>query len=210
MIIKNVFFRLALMILGAFLVILGGCAHTDPARFYVLHSLSSSETDKQVIATVHDVPIVIGPIELREHLDRPQIVTRVSSNELKISEFDQWAESLKNNISRVLAENISILLSTEDVFVYPWRRSELIEYQVVMEVIRFDGILGGNVVLDTHWAILTGDEGKMLLVKKSSYSRPTGGENYQALVAAKSQTLADFSRDIAQAISSITQEETRH
>lgn len=210
MIIKNVFFRLALMILGAFLVILGGCAHTDPARFYVLHSLSSSETDKQVIATVHDVPIVIGPIELREHLDRPQIVTRVSSHELEIAEFDQWAESLKNNISRVLAENISILLSTEDVFVYPWRRSELIEYQVVMEVIRFDGTLGGNVVLDTHWAILTGDEGKMLLIKKSSYSRPTGGENYQALVAAKSQTLADFSRDIAQAISSITQEETRH
>ena len=210
MIIKNIFFRLALLILSAFLVILGGCAHTDPARFYILHSLSSSETDKQVIATEHNVPIVIGPIELQEYMDRPQIVTRISSNELKISEFDQWAESLKNNISRVLAENISILLSTEDVFVYPWKRSELIEYQVIMEVIRFDGTLGGNVVLDTHWAILTGDEGKMLLVKKSSYSRPTGGEDYQALVAAKSQTLADFSRDIAQAINSITQEVTRH
>ncbi len=210
MIIKNVFFRLALVILGAFLVILGGCAHTDPARFYILHSLSSSKTDKQVIATEYDVPIVIGPIELREYLDRPQIVTRLSSNELKIAEFDQWAESLKNNISRVLAENISILLSTEDVFVYPWKRSELIEYQVIMEVIRFDGTLGGNVVLDTHWAILAGDEGKMLLIKKSSYSRPTGGEDYQALVAAKSQTLADFSRDIAQAINSITQEVPRH
>ena len=210
MIIKNISFRLALLILGAFLVILGGCAHTDPARFYILDSLSSSETDKQVIATEHDVPIVIGPIELQEYLDRPQIVTRVSSNELKISEFDQWAESLKNNISRVLAENISILLSTKDVFVYPWRRSELIEYQVIMEVIRFDGTLGGNVVLDTHWAILTGDDGKMLLIKKSSYSRPTGGENYQALVAAKSQILADFSRDIAQAINSITKKETNH
>ena len=210
MIIKNIFFRLALVIPGAFLVILGGCAHTDPARFYILHSLSSSETDKQVIATVHDVPIVIGPIELREYLDRPQIVTRFSSNELKIAEFDQWAESLKNNISRVLVENISILLSTEDVFVYPWRRSELIEYQVIMEVIRFDGTLGGHVVLDTHWAILTGDEGKMLLIKKSSYSRPTGGEDYQALVAAKSQILADFSRDIAQAINSITQGTTKH
>ena len=210
MIIKNIFFRLALLILGAFLVILGGCAHTDPARFYILDSLSSSETDKQVIATEHNVPIVIGPIELQEYLDRPQIVTRVSSNELKISEFDQWAESLKNNISRVLVENISILLSTEDVFVYPWRRSELIEYQVIMEVIRFDGTLGGNVVLDTHWAILTGDDGKMLLIKKSSYSRPTGGENYQALVAAKSQILADFSRDIAQAINSITKKETNH
>jgi len=210
MIIKNIFFRLALLIPGAFLVILGGCAHTDPARFYILHSLSSSETDKQVIATVHDVPIVIGPIELREYLDRPQIVTRVSSHELEIAEFDQWAESLKNNISRVLVENISILLSTEDVFVYPWRRSELIEYQVIMEVIRFDGTLGGNVVLDTHWAILTGDEGKMLLIKKSSYSRPTGGEDYQALVAAKSQTLADFSSDIAQAINSITKKETNH
>ena len=210
MIIKNVFFRLALLILGAFLVILGGCAHTDPARFYILHSLSSSETDKQVVATLHDVPIMIGPIELQEYLDRPQIVTRVSSNELKISEFDQWAESLKNNISRVLAENISILLSTEDVFVYPLKRSERIEYQVVMEVIRFDGTLGGHVVLDTHWAILTGDEGKMLFMKKSSYSRPTGGEDYQALVAAKSQTLADFSRDIAQAINSITQGTTKH
>ena len=208
MIIKNIFFRLALLIPAAFLMILGGCAHTDPARFYILHALSSPEPDKQVIATVRDVPIVIGPIELQEYLDRPQIVTRVSSNELKISEFHQWAESLKNNITRVLAENISILLSTEDVFVYPLKRSERIEYQVIMEVIRFDGTLGGHVVLDTHWAILTGDEGKMLFIKKSSYSRSTSGEDYQALVAAKSQTLADFSRDIAQAINSITEKVT--
>ena len=206
----NQSFQFIFVTISLFLVILGGCAHTDPARFYILDSLSSSETDKQVIATEHDVKIVIGPIELQEYLDRPQIVTRVSSNELKFAEFDQWAESLKNNISRVLAENISILLSTEDVFVYPLKRSELIEYQVIMEVTRFDGTPGGNVVLDTHWAILTGDEGKMLLIKKSSYSRPTGGEDYQALVAAKSQTLADFSRDIAQAINSITQETTKH
>ena len=208
MIIKNLFIRLVSLMLGIFMIFLVGCAHTDPARFYILHPLSNSETENQVIATEQDVPIVIGPIELQEYLDRPQIVTRVSSNELKISEFDQWAESLKNNISRVLAENISILLSSEDVFVYPLKRSERIEYQVIMEVIRFDGELDGHVVLDTHWAILTGDEGKILLIKKSSYNRPTGGENYQALVAAKSQALADFSRDIAQAINSITTKAT--
>ena len=206
----NQSFQFIFVTISLFLVILGGCAHTDPTRFYILHSLSSSERDKQLIATEHDVSILIGPIEIQEYLDRPQIVTRVSSNELKIAEFDQWAESLRNSISRVLVENISILLSTEGVFVYPWRRSELIEYQVIMKVIRLDGTLGGNVVLDTHWAILAGDEGKMLLIKKSSYSRPTEGEDYQALVAAKSQTLADFSRDIAQAINSITQETTKH
>lgn len=208
MIIKDLFLRLTWLMLGAFLVMAGGCAHTDPVRFYMLHALSDTETEKQVRATERDVPIVIGPVELRGYLDRPQIVTRVSMNELKISEFDQWAESLENNISRVLAENISILLSNEDVFVYPWKRSERTEYQVIIEVIQFDGALGGQVVLDTHWVILAGDEGKMLLIKKSSYSRPTGEEDYQALVTAKSQTLADFSRDIAQAINSITTKAT--
>lgn len=206
MIIKNLCFRLAFSVLVVFIVILAGCAHTDLTRFYILHALSSSETEKQFVAAGHDVSIVIGPIQLQEYLDRPQIVTRLSDNELKISEFNQWGESLENNISRVVAENISILRSTEDVFVYPWRRMEGIAYQLVMEVIRFDGTPGGVVVLDTHWAILAGDEGKVLFIEKSTYSCPTPGEDYQALVAAKSQALADFSYDVAQAINSIVKE----
>jgi len=72
---------------------------------------------------------VVGPVELPEYLDRPQIMTCESRNELQFAEFDRWAGSLEKAFSRVLAVNLSILLSTDRVAVYPWKTTP-IDHQV--------------------------------------------------------------------------------
>lgn len=202
--IKNIFPRFIVIILICFLMFLGGCASTEPSRFYLLHPLLSSDIEMQGETGEQGLKIVVGPVGLPEYLDRPQIVTRVSNSELQLAEFDQWAESLNPNIIRVIAENLSILLSTDLVFMYPWTKSSKIDYQVELLVTRFDGTLDDSVVLDVLWAILKGDSREVLFTRKSTLKQPTGGQGYGALVSAKSQALANLSREIADAIRSFS------
>ena len=59
--------------------------------------------------------IGVFPVAMPDYLDRPQVVTRVSENEIKLDEFNRWAEPLKENFYTVLVENLSTLLSNEKI-----------------------------------------------------------------------------------------------
>ena len=144
------------VILGVAFMFHGGCASraSAPTKFYILSPLVGNETPKQDPDVENCPSIGIGPVHLPAYLDRPQIVTRVSQNELRLAEFDHWAEPLKANIMQVLADNISRQLCTESLVIYPWKKSSRIEYQVDIEVVRMDGKLGEDVVLVTQWAII--------------------------------------------------------
>ena len=203
---NSLFHRRALLALGICLLVSGGCATTEPSRFYTLSPLAISGTETRAEAPGHGITIGVGPIKLPEHLDRPQIVTRTSRNELDLAEFDRWAGSLADDFSRVLAENLSILLSTDRVSLYPWRKSVPIEYQVVVDVTRFDGKLGGNAWLIVRWTVFGGRKKKVLFMQKSSISEPSGAQGYEVMVAAQSRALGHLSREIAEAIKTISGE----
>jgi hypothetical protein len=167
--------------------------------------MASSETEIKPEATGHGVAIGVGPIKLPEHLDRPEIVTRTSSNQLELAEFDRWAGPLADDFNRALAVNLSILLSTDRVSIFPWRKSVPIEYQVVVDVARFDGELGGDVWLIARWTLLRGDDKKVLSMESSRISEPSSDRGYEAMVAAQSRALAHLSRKIARTIRSISE-----
>ena len=76
----------------------------------------------------------MGPVLLPAHLDRPQIVTRASENRLVLAEFHKWGEPLNTNFARVLAEDLAVLLATERVAVFPWRRAVPVDYQLEVRV----------------------------------------------------------------------------
>lgn len=200
------FSRLAFLALGICLLVSGGCASTKPSRFYTLSPLAISEAETKPEATDEGIAIGIGPIKLPEHLDRPQIMTRTSRNELELSEFDRWAGSLADDFSRVLAENLSILLSTDRVSFYPWRKSVPIEYQVLVDVTRFDGTLGERASLIARWTVFRGRDKKVLFMQKSRIIEPSGAQGYGAMVAAQSRALGHLSREIAKAIETISRE----
>ena len=209
--IYNQFRRVALI---AILVVLSACAPfgkgtSVPTKFYVLNSLYSSEAAAgDAIADLHEVSLGVGPIRLPQHLDRPQIVTRDSRNEIQVAEFSQWGEPLRVNFARVLAENLSILLATDNVAIFPWLKTTPIDYQLSMEVTRFDGSPGDNALLRARWTIFGEDGKKMLFRKLSTFSEPTGTDDIQALLAAKSRTVEHLSREIAMAIKDLSEGKT--
>lgn len=202
---KISFCRLALITLGAFLFFSAGCANTKPSRFYTLTSSGPSKTQSLPDPSSHDLAIGIGPVVFPEYLDRPQIVTRAGRNELKISKFHRWAGTLRDEFCRALAENLSALLSTDRVSIYPWKSFVPIDYQVDIFVIRFDGEIGGNIILSSHLNIIGGTGKKILFSKKSTLSVSAEDESYEALVAAQNRALSHLSEEIAKAIINLTQ-----
>jgi uncharacterized lipoprotein YmbA len=192
-------------VIGVALLLLGACVTgtSAPSRFYVLHPVAATETELQPAPVERCLAIGIGPLELPAYLDRPQIVTRLSHNELKLAEFDKWAEPLRDNLIRVVAENISSLLCTEPITIFPWKSYTRIDYQVAIEIVALDGKLGDKASMTARWSILEGEDKNPLWLKRSSYSESVDGSGYPAFVAAQSRLVEALSREIAETLKAL-------
>jgi len=195
---------------------LGGCSSTSPTRFYVLSAIA----DQAAVVPGKGPAIGIGPITLPQYLNRPQIVTRVSGNQLAVAEFDQWGGDLNDNLARTMAANLSSLLQTDRVSLFPWKDEAPIDYQVTIDVENFEQDVDGSSVLTAYWSIVDPRSGKVKLMHRSNYrdkgdattpgatgsaapSQGGGAQPYGAIVAAMSRNLGALSRDIASAIASL-------
>jgi uncharacterized lipoprotein YmbA len=152
--------------------LLASCS-SAPTRFYVLTPLQVAAGQSGAVAG-QEPGIGLGPVEFPDYLDRPQIVTRLDQNQFKLADFDHWSEPLKDNFTQVLAENLTILLPTGRVFIYPWRRENRVNYQVMVKVIRFDRTVDGDSVLTARWRILGNDNREELRVQTATYTAPAG------------------------------------
>lgn len=203
---KKHYLALMSFIAGATILISGSCTlrSSSATKFYILSPMARPAVEKQNEHKGNCMTIGVGPLHLPGYLDRPQIVTRVNLNELKLAELDNWAEPLKDSVTRVLVENISRLICTEDVVIFPWKSSIPIDYQIEIRIIRLDGKRGEKATLVTHWAVIDKSGKSILSTKTSQYTDSVRGATYTALVAAYSRLLANFSHDIVQAVESLS------
>ncbi len=138
----------AIIIVCPLLLLAAGCAGSKPSRFYMLSPVSGGPEGRAPASECRDLAIGVGPVDFPEYLDRPQIVTRTGEDILKLAEHDRWAEPLDRNFTRVLAENLSVLLATDRVYIFPWSRSVQVTHRVSVHVSRFDqGTCGAEVFL---------------------------------------------------------------
>jgi uncharacterized lipoprotein YmbA len=183
--------------------IAAGCFSLDPkpdaSRFFALTSLArTGQTTQDSIAT-NALALGIGPIKIPGYLDRQQLVTRISQNRFAIAENDRWAEPLEENFSRILSQNLAILLQTDRLVVYPWERSEQPKYQVQVELLRFEPNVEQVVELWARWRIIDSTK-KTLTVKESYLTHPAKEKSTEALVASMSDAVSSLSKEIAAAI----------
>jgi uncharacterized lipoprotein YmbA len=182
----------------ALAVSLSACAgKSASSKFYVLSPLPQSKLSEAGAKTIG-----VFPVAMPDYLDRPQIVTRVSENEIKLDEFSRWAEPLQENFYTVLVDNLSTLLNSERVIKTAQNLDVPVPLRVGVEVVQFDGVLGGDVVLNVRWGLFETEGKKVVLSKRSLFKEPTSAATYEALVAAQSRAVAALSREIAEAIKS--------
>jgi uncharacterized lipoprotein YmbA len=187
--------------IGLLGLLAAGCAGPSPrSNYYLLNALPEQEAGQAASAASEGLSIGIGPISFPDYLDRQQIVIRTGPNEVSFSEFDRWAEPLKNNFMRVFKEDLVDRLGTDDIFIYPFLPGVVFEFQVSGAVTRFEARRGDSTSLDVQWTILRAHDREVVLSRKSSYSIDLDGSDYKTIVAAQSRTVADFSREVAAAL----------
>lgn len=188
--------RIAFVVITISVLTIAGCATTPPPTYFQLEE----PANVQLSGVERGIAVGVGPLKLPAYLDRPHIVTRATEHRLELSEFNRWAEPLKDSMLRVIAVNLSNQLETTRVFALPRRRPVVpIEFKVEINVARFDGTLGGEVMLVARW-ILLGKEDQLISTKVSIIREQSGGGDYDALIKAQNRTLHKLSNEIVEAI----------
>lgn len=93
-------------------------------------------------------------INMVQYLNRPQIVTFTAEHELRVNEFERWVEPLKSGVSRVITDDLALLLSTARVAAATSLAFPKAGYQVAIDISRFDGVPDSQVVLQARWRII--------------------------------------------------------
>jgi uncharacterized lipoprotein YmbA len=179
-------------------LLLTGCAGQSPrVDFYVLSADAGVKVNTSLAGSCSGQAISVGPVSWPRYLDQPRIVTRVGTNRLEDNEFKRWGGSLEDGFVRTVIKNLSELFGSELVVNY--RRSGHFApvYRVEMDIHRFDGQLGGDIVLDVKWSIIAERSGKLERVATSSIQKGTSGPGYDELVNASSMAVAQLSEEIA-------------
>ncbi|MEO5340445.1 MAG: PqiC family protein [Magnetococcus sp. MYC-9] len=183
------------------LLLCSACAGgSPPVRYYLLTPTASTESPTRKAS--HEQPlIVVEPVELPPYLNRAQIVTRSSENHLHMQQTEQWGDHLRENISRVVLENLSALLGTDRITsptALPQERSSL---RIATQISQFEQGADGRVVLKARWRLLDAQTGRHLVVQHAQFaSEPIALADYAGVAAGMSQLLLEWSREMAGAV----------
>lgn len=188
-----------------FILALAGCmsiGSSPTPRFYTLHAVAKAESGQKInLAT--NVIIGISPVKIPEYQDRPQIVTRDKKGMLTFAQFDRWGEPLDAALTRLMIENISIMLPPATVETFPCDPAVPVKYQVIADVLQLESRLDQDLVFTAQWTIINVQEKKMMVTKKSEFRQPINPRNYAGLTEALSAACASLSAEIAASLAAL-------
>ncbi|MBQ8032959.1 MAG: membrane integrity-associated transporter subunit PqiC [Elusimicrobiaceae bacterium] len=173
-------------------VLLGACMFgtSKNAKFYTL-----SATAMQPVSASYAEFVGVNRIQLPKYVDRPQIVTQQkNSAQVNISEYNRWVESPAVLASRVVTEDVSVLLPNAQIKMSLFR-GEKFDKTVTVEIIKMDAVLGEQAEL-AAWCIVKDKAGKIQAREKFEYTLPVG-KTYDEFAQSVSQLLAQLSQEIA-------------
>jgi len=192
-------------------VMAAGCSVLSPqpdrSKFFILTPVSDSAgMPAKPASTSPDsqLTIGVGPVDFPDYLRRLPVVTRVAPNRIDLSDEKRWAEPLDKNFTRVLSENLATLLDTQRIEKYPWALRTKVDYQVEIDVQRFETTSDGQSQLVASWIIRDGQSSKILYASQTTAAAPAGPDGVSAS-SALSGDLATLSKEIASRVIQLNQ-----
>ena len=173
-----------------FALLLAGCGISRPSTFYHLEAASQDAAISQ-----KNITVGIDEVIVPKYADRPQMVLQeANSSELKISEFNRWAEPLNYAIARILADDLSSYLPKSTIKPRTYMTKKF-AYTINVEISKFDIIPNQKVALDSWWTIFK--NGNIVYQGRSKFSQPVDGD-LNNLVNAQSNLINQTAKEIAQ------------
>jgi len=188
---RRCYFPLPLLALS--LLLLTSCVRSAPVSYYQLSAVAGNPSGAGSAPPM----LGIGPLTLPSYLDRPQIVTRTSANQLDLADTHRWAEPLADNINRVLLENLLQRFPGSQLHLYPWRHSQAVDLQLVVDILQFETDEAGIAHLEIQWTVLDKNGSAKMPEKVSSYAVPAAQSDEGSRTMALSATLGLFCSDVA-------------
>jgi len=170
---------------------------TPPSQFYLLEPIHESVSQGPAAETGKTV-IALAPVRIPHYLDRPQIVTASGKNAYRLSELNRWAEALDENITRVLAQDLGVMVPAELVPLNASGRAKQAKFRVAVNILEFHVDPQGQAGLTAQWNIWRGEG--MILGRQASYRVPASTTDYRAMVGALNECLNRLTRDLAEAL----------
>ncbi|WP_430475317.1 PqiC family protein [Thalassospira lucentensis] len=168
-------------------------AQSVPDRYYLL-----SPTVQQVSEPSIQAPVIgIGPVTIPSHLDRSTIVSRSSTNRVEVNSGYRWAEPLDENINRVLMDNMGRTGKASRLEAFPWTSRDGVDWQVVLDIDRFERQPDGNVILTARWKLIRFESGE--IVRAATYNKVSmpSDTSIESTVLAMSTLLSDMTIEIS-------------
>lgn len=169
-------------IAGALLLTACIGGRSEPAQFQLL----TARAERNSAVPLAGKTVGVGPVQVAQFLQRPQVVTHAGGTQLHVDENVRWGEPLEQGIQRVLLQNIAALTGAETRN-FPWRQSAIPDYALRVDVIDFDKLTNGESMIDVNWIL---EDLRAPRVIKTQQERISSTKGYDDLLAQLAQHAA--------------------
>ena len=190
--------------LVSLIVLLAACGSSPKTEFYVLNA--DFESIAQTANANTGPAVGVWGVQLPGFLERSEIVTRDSEFEVILGDFAWWADDLSENMTRLIAAELTLGLQSNQITVSPWPSYFTTDFQTVIHVERFDGVLGGETVLRGVWSLLDANGQKELrrevfeFSESAAGSSTEGADSYKEMVATLSRLTVQLAEQMTKGI----------
>ena len=180
--------------------LLAGCVSVPDEHYYTL--IGKSDAAAEADDSAQTLHVNLASVTIPEAVDRAELVVRSGSNAMQVMDTHRWAESLKSEIPRALANGLGHDLPGAIVSVQADNASRDAKYQLYVDITRFDSVLGEAAAIDAFWSLRRAN-GDSLRSGQTSIRVPVQGSGFDGLVAAHAQALAQLSAKMAMQIQEV-------
>lgn len=163
-------------------LVLAGCLNLEPrenpTRYYLLGG-GWQPSDPAAAG----LSVGLRRLDIAEYLQSTKIAVRESPHEIRYREYHRWGEDLNRGINRTVAGYLWSQPLVQHVDVVPWPHQVQHDYQIQLQVLRFEGVApdvsravaddAGPAVGVAHlliiWEVLDPVSGNMLASGTSEY-----------------------------------------
>jgi len=176
---------------------LTGCITPAPgprSQFYQLQPVAAGEP----VSEMSDGPVVrIGPVQVSEYLNRPQLVTRVGDHQVAYDELHRWAEPLQDNILWILTKNLTERIPEARIMPFTALPTVLgSTLSVPVRISRLEQRGDGTVLLQAAWIVIARESPKSAMSKNITLTQTAASSSTEDMVAAQSALILELGEAI--------------
>ncbi len=146
--------------------------------------------------------ILVGPVRVSSFLNQGPMVKQRSPHSVHLLEQHHWAGDLEEMLSRILIQNLILVLGNEKIYSYPATSAEN-GMRLAINFFHFEKDTSGKAILEARWKLISNKDQTVLHSSTSKKSTLPENENYDALAEALSLCMVQLCHEIADTVKQV-------